>query len=62
MIRARLGMDQQGAPLATPCGDQSSARLASLQGADLLLEVDAATTELPAGAAVMAQLLRLPVL
>jgi len=36
--------------------------LASLQGADLLLEVDASSTELPAGAAVTAQLLRLPVL
>ncbi|MYF36341.1 MAG: molybdopterin molybdotransferase MoeA [Synechococcus sp. SB0678_bin_12] len=62
LIRARLGMDSQGSPMATPCGDQSSARLASLQGADLLLEVDAATTALPAGATVMAQLLRLPVL
>jgi len=62
LIRARLGMDQQGDPLATPCGNQSSGRLASLQGADLLLEVDASTTALPAGAAVMAQLLRLPVL
>ena len=60
LIRARLSGDQQGKPLATPCGDQNSARLASLQGADLLLEVDAATTELPAGATVMAQLLRLP--
>ncbi|KKZ15014.1 MAG: hypothetical protein TH68_02750 [Candidatus Synechococcus spongiarum 142] len=62
LIRARLGMDQQGNPLATPCGHQSSARLASLQGADLLLEVDASTTALAAGATVMAQLLRLPVL
>ena len=62
LIRAHLSTDHQGSPLATPCGDQSSARLASLQGADLLLEVDAATMELPAGAAVMAQLLRLPVL
>ena len=62
LIRARLTTDHQGLPLATPCGDQSSARLASLQGADLLLEVDAAATELPAGATVMAQLLRLPLL
>ena len=62
LIRARLSLDHQGSPLATPCGDQSSARLASLQGADLLLEVDASTTELPAGATVMAQLLRLPLL
>ncbi|SAY39120.1 hypothetical protein FLM9_1165, partial [Candidatus Synechococcus spongiarum] len=31
-------------------------------GADLLLEIDASTAELPAGTAVMAQLLRLPVL
>ena len=62
LIRARLTTDHQGNPLATPCGDQSSARLASLQGADLLLEIDPSTTELPAGTAVMAQLLRLPVL
>ena len=62
LIRARLTTDHQGNPLATPCGDQSSARLASLQGADLLLEIDPSTTELPAGMAVMAQLLRLPVL
>lgn len=62
LIRASLSTDPQGSAMATPCGDQSSARLASLQGADLLLEVDAATTALPAGAAVMAQLLRLPVL
>ena len=62
LIRARLSTDRQGNPLATPCGNQSSARLASLQGADLLLEVDASSTELPAGAAVTAQLLRLPVL
>ena len=62
LIRAHLSTDHQGNPIATPCGDQSSARLASLQGADLLLEVDPSTTELPAGAPVMAQLLRLPVL
>ena len=62
LVRARLTTDHQGNPLATPCGDQSSARLASLQGADLLLEIDPSTTELPAGTAVMAQLLRLPVL
>lgn len=62
LIRAHMTTDHQGSPLATPCGDQSSGRLASLQGADLLLEVDASTTELPAGTAVMAQLLRLPVL
>ena len=62
LIRAHLSTDHQGNPLATPCGNQSSARLASLQGADLLLEVGASTTDLPAGAALMAQLLRLPVL
>ena len=62
LIRARLSTDRQGNPLATPCGEQGSARLASLQGADLLLEVDASTTELPAGAALMAQLLRLSLL
>ena len=62
LIRARLSTDSQGSPMATPCGNQSSGRLASLQGADLLLEIDAATSELPEGAAVMAQLLRLPVL
>ena len=62
LVRARLTTDHQGNPLATPCGDQSSARLASLQRADLLLELDAATTELPAGTAVTAQLLRLPLL
>lgn len=62
LVRARMSTDHQGNPLATPCGDQSSARLASLQGADLLLEIDASTTELSAGTAVMAQLLRLPVL
>jgi len=62
LVRAHLATDHHGNPLATPCGDQSSARLASLQGADLLLEIDASTTELPAGTAVMAQLLRLPVL
>ena len=62
LVRAHLTTDYRGNPLATPCGDQSSARLASLQGADLLLEIDASTTELPAGTAVTAQLLRLPVL
>lgn len=62
LVRARLTTDHRGKPLATPCGDQSSARLASLHGADLLLEIDASATELPAGTAVMAQLLRLPVL
>ena len=62
LVRARLSADPQGTPLATPCGDQGSARLASLQGTDLLLEIDASATELPAGTEVMAQLLRLPVL
>ena len=62
LVRARLTTDPQGNPLAMPCGDQSSARLASFQGADLLLEIDASATELPAGTDIMAQLLRLPVL
>ncbi len=62
LVRARLVLDAQGSPLAHVSGSQSSARLASLQGTDLLLEVDASTTTMAAGEEVMAQLLRLPVL
>ena len=62
LVRARLETDEAGVPWARICGDQSSSRLGSLHGADLLLEIDAETTELPAGHGVMAQLLRRPVL
>ena len=62
LIRARLETDAAGAPLARVCGAQDSARLGSLSGADLLLELDAETSALPAGHQVMAQLLRMPVL
>ena len=61
LIRARLETDAAGTPLARVCGAQDSARLGSLSGADLLLEIDAETSALPAGHQVMAQLLRIPV-
>ena len=58
LLRAQLESDGAGNAWARVCGAQGSARLGSLLGADLLLELNADTTSLPAGAAVMAQLLR----
>jgi molybdopterin molybdotransferase len=62
LARARMLVGPDGAVLARVEGSQASARIGSLQGADLLLEIPAEQGDLEAGAELWAQLLRLPVL
>jgi len=60
LARARMVVGPDGAVLARVEGSQASARIGSLQGADLLLEIPADQGDLEAGAELWAQLLRLP--
>ena len=60
LARARLLVGPEGELLAVVEGSQASSRIASLQGADLLLEIPAEQGALAAGTALWAQLLRLP--
>lgn len=59
LVRARLEVGEAGELLARVAGSQASARIASLQGADLLLEIPAELGALAAGTELWAQLLRL---
>ena len=59
LARARLQVAEDGALLALVEGSQASSRIASLQGADLLLEIPAELGHLEAGTRLWAQLLRL---
>ncbi len=61
LARARLQVGDGGELLAVVEGSQSSARIGSLQGADLLLEIPAELGQLEAGTRLWAQLLRLAV-
>ncbi|MBM5788630.1 MAG: molybdopterin molybdotransferase MoeA [Cyanobacteria bacterium M_DeepCast_200m_mx_001] len=60
LARARMQVGPDGAVLARVEGSQASARIGSLQGADLLLEIPADQGDLETGAELWAQLLRLP--
>ncbi len=60
--RARLRVGPAGELLAKVEGSQSSSRIGSLQGADLLLEIPAELGALEAGTELWGQLLRLPFL
>lgn len=61
LARAWLEVGPAGELQARVDGSQASSRIGSLQGADLLLELPAASGSLEAGATVWAQLLRLPI-
>jgi molybdopterin molybdotransferase len=61
LLRARLEVNAAGQPLARPCGAQASSRIASLQDADLLLEIPADAANLDVDSELWAQLLRLPI-
>ncbi|MFM9110281.1 MAG: molybdopterin molybdotransferase MoeA, partial [Prochlorococcaceae cyanobacterium] len=61
LARARLQVGDGGELLALVEGSQASSRIASLQGADLLLEIPAELGHLEAGTRLWAQLLRLGV-
>jgi molybdopterin molybdotransferase len=56
-----LEVNAAGQPLARPCGAQASSRIASLQDADLLLEIPADAANLDVDSELWAQLLRLPI-
>jgi len=60
LARARLQVGADGELLAMVDGSQASSRIASLQAADLLLEIPAELGALAAGTELWAQLLRLP--
>ena len=62
LVRARLLVNSDGGLAALVDGSQASSRIASLQDADLLLELPAQADQLPAGSVLWAQLLRLPLL
>ncbi len=62
LARAELVISTQGELWARVSGSQASARIGSLQGADLLLEIPAELDSLEAGQELWAQLLRLPIL
>ena len=61
LARAGLVIGSQGELWARVSGSQASARIGSLQGADLLLEIPAELDSLEAGQELWAQLLRLPI-
>ncbi len=61
LARAELVVGAQGELLARVSGSQASARIGSLQRADLLLEIPAELEALEAGQELWAQLLRLPI-
>lgn len=61
LARAALVIGPQGELLARVSGSQASARIGSLQGADLLLEIPAELDSLEAGQELWAQLLHLPI-
>jgi molybdopterin molybdotransferase len=61
LARAALVIGPQGELRARVSGSQASARIGSLQGADLLLEIPAELDSLEAGQELWAQLLRLPI-
>jgi molybdopterin molybdotransferase len=61
LARARLVVAPDGGLLARIEGSQASARIGSLQGADLLLEIPAELGALEAGTELWAQLLRRPI-
>ncbi|MBC1260435.1 molybdopterin molybdotransferase MoeA [Synechococcus sp. BSF8S] len=61
LARARLQVGPEGELLARVEGSQTSSRIGSLQGADLLLEIPAELGTLAAGSELWAQLLRLPI-
>jgi len=62
LARARLQVGENGELLALVESSQSSSRIGSLQGADLLLEIPAELGSLESGTRLWAQLLRLGVL
>ena len=62
LARGRLLVDASGGLSALVEGSQASSRIASLQNADLLLELPHDADQLPAGCLVWAQLLRFPLL
>lgn len=61
LARAALVIGPQGELRARVSGSQASARIGSLQGADLLLEIPAELDSLEAGRELWAQLLHLPI-
>jgi molybdopterin molybdotransferase len=61
LARAALVIGPQGELRARVSGSQASARIGSLQGADLLLEIPAELDSLEAGQELWAQLLHLPI-
>jgi len=61
LARAGLVIGPLGELRARVSGSQASARIGSLQGADLLLEIPAELDSLEAGQELWAQLLRLPI-
>ncbi|MDA0290818.1 MAG: molybdopterin molybdotransferase MoeA [Cyanobacteria bacterium] len=61
LARAKLEFDSDGELWASVEGSQASSRISSLVGADLLLEIPAEITDIPAGSELWAQLLRLPI-
>ena len=61
LARARLEVTKDGVLLAKVNGSQSSSRIGSLCGADLLLEIPAEVKILEPGTKLWAQLLQLPI-